>query len=73
MKNADYLGDGVYVQEEDGGYHVVLSTGCHIGAEGQHPENVIFLDSSVILALYRWLEAHGKARAWPAASGDVTP
>ena len=49
MKDASYLGDGVYVYSD--GYHVWLVTGSH-----DHPDNKVALDSYVLDAFMKWLE-----------------
>jgi hypothetical protein len=52
--NAEYLGDGVYVQErEDDVSTIVLSTNSHEYAD---MDNCIYLESSVVQALYKWLQ-----------------
>lgn len=50
--NADYLGDGVYVDYD--GFHVKLMTGDH-----RCPDNTIFLEDSVLQALMRYLKRIG--------------
>ena len=56
-----YLGDGVYAESD--GYHLVLTTGSPLNGEPK-PENRIYLDDSVQLALYNLLEDSPTVRGY---------
>lgn len=50
-----YLGDGVYADYDEEGYHLILTT-----ENGIQVENVIYLDPSVIHSLLEYIEDHKK-------------
>ena len=51
MTEPAYLGDGVYIQADEGG--LILTTGTHILA---HADNVIYMEPGVLIALQQYLE-----------------
>jgi hypothetical protein len=53
MKNASYLGDGVYVHLDEGD-RVILTTGHH---EPEKADNTIVFEPEVLDALKRWLNS----------------
>ena len=48
MKNPTYLGDSVYIQEEDIGFMIYTNN-------GYGPENEIYLEPEVVIALMGYI------------------
>lgn len=54
--NGEYLGDGVYSQQEECG-DVVLSTGRDMDCPlGYRPDNVIWLEDEVLVRLLKYVK-----------------
>lgn len=58
MRNAEYIGDGVYVHQNDYG-QIGLTTGHH---DPDQATNHIVMEPEVLAAFLRWVEAR-KAEA----------
>jgi hypothetical protein len=56
MTNPQYLGDGVYAQQD--GCGIVLTTACHHDCADQIPEDIIFLEPEVLQALIKYIKLH---------------
>jgi hypothetical protein len=56
MRNAEYLGDGVYAQQTPDTGDLLLTTGAHAGSG--YEENGIYLDKAVMSALIEYLKRH---------------
>lgn len=59
---AQYLNDGVYAEMDLDS--VVLTTGSRYIAEKPYPDNTIFLDDTVLVALLHYLRKH-KPKLFP--------
>lgn len=68
-----YLGDGVYANVGSYRGEIILTTGCHIGADdGRCAETPIYLDPQTAWSLYLYLKGIFEAPA-PTETQPQTP